>query len=640
MNQLTPLTASDHDSTMETMLTRRMVELAFCNGRYAVIFSLINVIVLVALFHGHVNMASLWCWSIIITFVHLGRLLLLFGYYRHQDRFTPEQWTLLFTIGAGVSGLLWGMTIPLFSPSLPLLFQAFLILLIGGIIAAASAFQASIYNSYLSFSLAASVPMVYYLALSDMPFRYSAAGLTTVFTILMLIVTRRMHRSIHLATAMEFNNFKLLKNLQTSEERFRTLTESSASAYFILVDYKFVYVNPMCQRMTGYTLKELQHQSLLDIVHPEHREMVMQRAAERFSSKPTSALPKRYEFKIRHKDGHDIWIDYTAGLMEIDGKKAVMGTAFDITDKKRAEKRIALSEKRFRMLFNMANDPMYLIEMGEGLNMGKFKDVNHAACEALGYSREELLNLGPEDVSAEDNPNLYRAILAKLSMDGKIVFETEYRTKDDRILPVEVSSHMARFEGKTIIHSTTRDISLRKQLMEKLTEQANTDPLTGCLNRRSFWSRGAREVDRANRYERPLVLLMIDLDHFKVINDTHGHSMGDMVLRSLVTKCHTVLRTTDIFGRIGGEEFTALLVETDLNEGMAVAERIRLELQQMTTTYGSMSISCTVSIGLAMAQGEEQNLDQLMNRADKALYHAKQTGRNRVVSYSDIPLPQ
>lgn len=453
----------------------------------------------------------------------------------------------------------------------------------------------------------------------------------------MLIVAWRMNQAITTAATFQFKKLDLRAGLQKSEERFRTLTENSASAHFIVQNNTFTYLNPMGQRMTGYSLDELKNMDFMDIVHPEHREMVMRRATARLAIKEASDLPKRYEFMLMHKDGHPIWIDYTAGVLEIDGQQSIMGTAFDITDKKTAEEHIALSEKRFRMLFNMANDPMFLLEMGEGFNMSNFTDVNAAACEALGYTRKQLLTMSPKDIDAEENPNLFRAILGKLSMDGKIVYETELLTKDGRILPVETSSHMSEFEGKTIIHSTSRDISMRKQLMEKLTELANTDPLTGCLNRRSFWTRGASELDRALRYEHPLVMLMIDIDHFKAINDTHGHSMGDVVLRSLVNRCQIELRATDLFGRVGGEEFAALLVETDKKEGMAVAERIRMRLQQMTASYGPVNISCTVSIGLAVARKEEKKLDDLVNRADKALYHAKETGRNRLVSFEDMP---
>ncbi|WP_035074478.1 sensor domain-containing diguanylate cyclase [Maridesulfovibrio zosterae] len=185
-----------------------------------------------------------------------------------------------------------------------------------------------------------------------------------------------------------------------------------------------------------------------------------------------------------------------------------------------------------------------------------------------------------------------------------------------------------KFTGILIIID---DITQRKQLEDQLSYLATTDALTGANNLHRFLERGEEEMEHAKRYERPLSLIMLDIDHFKAVNDTYGHAVGDDVLRSLSTKCREILRLTDLFGRIGGEEFAAVLPETDLEEARLAAERVRRALSQLKIDGPDSSISFTVSIGVVERE-ENKNLADVIQNADKALYEAKHMGRNRVVT--------
>jgi PAS domain S-box-containing protein len=189
------------------------------------------------------------------------------------------------------------------------------------------------------------------------------------------------------------------------------------------------------------------------------------------------------------------------------------------------------------------------------------------------------------------------------------------------------------------------------RLYREVAALATTDELTGINNRRSLMELGDREVKRSLRYERPLSMLMLDVDHFKQINDTWGHPAGDVVLRSIAQHCADQLRITDAFGRygekdeavgniigrFGGEEFVILLPETNLEHSLLVAERIRASVERMLfkvpSTNGqsaSALLQATVSIGVSTLKPEMDSLLKLLNHADKALYEAKATGRNRV----------
>ncbi len=169
------------------------------------------------------------------------------------------------------------------------------------------------------------------------------------------------------------------------------------------------------------------------------------------------------------------------------------------------------------------------------------------------------------------------------------------------------------------------------QLFASVQRMATIDELTGILNRRQFLQQGQDELQRADRLGHALSLVMFDVDHFKKFNDTHGHAIGDLVLRTVSGRCRDCLRGIDHLGRLGGEEFAVLLVGTGLDPGCATAERLRLAIcdQPFTSSNGDLSVS--ISLGVAQRQPQE-TLDSLLERADQALYAAKRGGRNQVVA--------
>jgi diguanylate cyclase (GGDEF)-like protein len=163
--------------------------------------------------------------------------------------------------------------------------------------------------------------------------------------------------------------------------------------------------------------------------------------------------------------------------------------------------------------------------------------------------------------------------------------------------------------------------------MEKL---AVTDELTDLYNRRAFAGLGGKEVDRARRYGRPLSLILFDIDHFKDVNDSHGHPVGDHVLQVLTKLVTRTTRSTDIVCRYGGEEFIVLMPEAGREEGVAMAERLRQEISRMTIVTAGGTLSLTVSLGVSELLPEDENLESLIARADRAMYQAKAAGRNTV----------
>ncbi|MCM0755234.1 diguanylate cyclase [Desulfovibrio aminophilus] len=168
----------------------------------------------------------------------------------------------------------------------------------------------------------------------------------------------------------------------------------------------------------------------------------------------------------------------------------------------------------------------------------------------------------------------------------------------------------------------------RDQAEARLRDMATIDGLTRLFNRRHFLETGQAELERARRYGRELTLLMFDVDHFKRVNDTFGHDAGDAVLRALAGTARDAVRHVDVLGRLGGEEFAAILPETGLKAGVEAAERLRRAVEALEVRHGEHLLRLTVSLGVAQLR-EGENLDGLLKRADQALYEAKNSGRNR-----------
>ncbi|MDO8954885.1 MAG: diguanylate cyclase [Gammaproteobacteria bacterium] len=287
---------------------------------------------------------------------------------------------------------------------------------------------------------------------------------------------------------------------------------------------------------------------------------------------------------------------------------------------------------QLQSLINQSNDAIFILDA----DTSSFVYFNEKTLSSLGYSTAELMSLRGIDISKSfvDMP-AWHAHVAGVRKQSSL-FEAEHIRKDGSHIPVEINASYVSFQKRNFIVSVVRDITDRKILEHELRRQAQCDYLTGLDSRRHFIERGEEEVERTLRYGHPMSLLMLDIDCFKNINDTHGHHAGDITLQMFAAHCREALREIDIIGRLGGEEFAVILPETDGKGAFEVAERLRqfIASQTMTTETGA-SISLTVSIGLTtLTVDRKANLDTLLRQADEALYRVKCSGRNRVFAFS------
>ena len=232
----------------------------------------------------------------------------------------------------------------------------------------------------------------------------------------------------------------------------------------------------------------------------------------------------------------------------------------------------------------------------------------------------------------------YRDILDSDRMDELGLIAQHVNSMNARLAARDKEIKESRLQLEYRVKERTSDLQLeieaRKVAEEKLIKQAETDPLTGILNRRAFAARANKEIERAKRYNRPISAIILDLDHFKQVNDKFGHQCGDKVLVELAEIISPCLRTIDCLSRHGGEEFLILLPETDELEASQIAERLRKRIEDHDIHYGTDIFKVTSSFGVASWDKEEQEINSTIHRADQALYLAKHKGRNQVISYS------
>ncbi len=282
---------------------------------------------------------------------------------------------------------------------------------------------------------------------------------------------------------------------------------------------------------------------------------------------------------------------------------------------------------RFQNLLETATDGIHILD-----TQGKLILCSPSFAQMLGYTLEEIVGRNVADwdthFSAQELISTIRDLMREPG-----TFETSYRRKDGSPLQVEISARGVVLDRGAFLYASARNITQRKRLEDELRRLATTDPLTGIANRRHFIEQVERELARSTRYGLPLAFLMLDIDYFKNVNDTFGHAAGDEVLKSMALALRETLRATDVIGRLGGEEFGVLLIQTDLEGAKLMAERLRSILQSALVETESGPIRYTVSIGLASSIGDDVSVEALMKRADIALYKAKETGRNRVCCF-------
>ena len=364
------------------------------------------------------------------------------------------------------------------------------------------------------------------------------------------------------------------------------------------------------------------------VFHPDDR------AAMLASIQKAVAAQEPWFFEGRTIDSHGQthWIRTHSHPVRITADEIVYtGFIIDVTEEHATKQALADNERRYRALVDGSLQGILVQRVQDG-----FRPVfaNDIAAALFGYAtaaellaEESCAHLLPVPVQQELAESWRR--LAAGEIDGVHVRLPHLRRNGSEFW-VELMARAVDWDGAPALQMTLVDVTERQRLEMERERQATTDSLTGLLNRRQFHVLAEQEIRRHKRFPHSLTLLMIDVDHFKRINDSHGHAAGDAVLRAVAGLIKEALRESDIVARLGGEEFAALLLSADEAKACEIAERMRAACERTVLAVDGADIRATISIGVSEWRLDEHTLDDTLRRADRALYNAKHGGRNRV----------
>lgn len=328
-----------------------------------------------------------------------------------------------------------------------------------------------------------------------------------------------------------------------------------------------------------------------------------------------------------------LYIALMCGLLLISNN--IMAHQFDALVKEIKE-----NKERLRLMVQLSPFPIIISRLkGDQLIL-----MNESAAKLFRLDKKNIAGFKMVDYFAE--PSKRTELLAKLEKHP-VVDDFEFMVKPRQGEPfwLLLSARVFDYEYDVALYMAFQDITDRKKKELQLFDQATRDPLTKCYNRRQFEELAKKEVQRSRRYNHPFCLFMIDADHFKNVNDTHGHAVGDLVLQALADCCRRTLRESDIVARFGGEEFVILLPEASIENAHRVAERLRIKISKLVVkNEQNEDVQFTVSIGLVSSTVTD-NIAEMLKMSDEALYEAKEHGRNQVVVFGangpdrSIPVP-
>jgi diguanylate cyclase (GGDEF)-like protein/PAS domain S-box-containing protein len=405
---------------------------------------------------------------------------------------------------------------------------------------------------------------------------------------------------------------------------FRDLTDNAVQGVLIHSNFKPLYANAACARLFGYDKPK-------DILELPLTRSLMPAESWAQAEEDYNALlhdkqrPAISRARGLRRDGAEIWLSVTERVIDWHGVPAVHLNLFDISKQVAVEQLMLDNEQLLRAMLEILPVPIYISRRRDG----RMLFVNRKTCLLLQQSAGPLLRSKSTDffVNQQDHDNL-RALLDTLPDIREV--EVKMHTAQGREFTAEMAAIVVDYGGEPASLVSLNDISQRKQMEAELFLQASIDSLTGISNRRYFLIQAEQELRRARRFSRDLSVMMIDLDHFKPINDRLGHAAGDDVLRGVVKAALESLRASDVMGRLGGEEFGVILPETSLAAAVDVANRLCQHIAERSIITVKDVLTCTASIGVAQLKAEDGSIDDLFQRADNAMYCAKQNGRNRV----------
>ncbi len=433
--------------------------------------------------------------------------------------------------------------------------------------------------------------------------------------------------------------------LAERENLLRAIYDNSIVAIFLTnLDGKVVVANRRTAEMFGYTLPDL-IDDRIDRLMTGTEWSGLQRGFSDLMSGIRSEL--RLEQRYCRSNGTEFWGHTAASpLQDADGRAiGVVAVIEDITERRRMEQALRGSEMRYRLLADNATDVIWTVDLD-----GQVTYISPSVTRLRGYSVIEAMNQPLDQwFSTSSEPRADEAIRRLLTAarsgqrSPEVSVQLEQRCKSGTTVWTETTlSGFFDASGQPIgILGVTRDITERKSIQDRLIHMASHDALTDLPNRVLLADRVDQAVALARRGRGRIAVLMLDLDHFKPVNDTFGHAVGDALLQELARRLRTSVRDSDTVARIGGDEFVVMLPNVrDQDDALRIAHKIRFTMERpFVIDRRHLTLSATIGIAIYPEHGIDGM--ELMQNADIAMYRAKQCGRNQLALFTeDVPLPE
>jgi diguanylate cyclase (GGDEF)-like protein/PAS domain S-box-containing protein len=419
--------------------------------------------------------------------------------------------------------------------------------------------------------------------------------------------------------------------LQESEARFQAFMNNSPALAFMKDEAgRFVYINKSLERLFNVEFATLQGKTDFDWLPEETARQVRQNDAEVLATGQAIELLETVPTPVGNLH---YWLVFKFPFQDSDGRRYVGGVAVDITERKQMEEELFHEKELAQVTLHSIGDAVITTDA-----TGKIEYFNPVAEMLTGWSQQEAKGLPLKEVfrifhettrEPAENP------VEKALKAGQIVGlanHTVLMNRDDHEIAIDDSAAPIRDRYNRIVGAVMvfHDVTQNRSLSRQLSWQASHDSLTGLVNRHEFEQCLEQAVNGARTHNLEHALCYLDLDQFKIVNDTCGHAAGDELLRQVTTLLQTKIRQSDILARLGGDEFGALLYQCSLNKAIVVADGLRETIQEFRFVWQDNIFSVGVSIGLVEINAASESRVSLLSYADAACYAAKNKGRNRV----------
>jgi diguanylate cyclase (GGDEF)-like protein/PAS domain S-box-containing protein len=642
----------------EAALLQARLGILFAQIPSATTTSALVALLTIALLWDVASPAALATWGASIYLVSSGRLLLAHRYRAARDR-NERLWLHAYLVGTALAGGSWGGLAVLLDPAWPTMEQIGVLTMLAGVCAGAISNNGTHLGAYLAFLVPCLTPIVLRLAASGDPTLtligvaavLYGAGLGSVarpysqaFAQAQILAREKGQLVDQLSAVNDDLSAEVLQRraaeVELARER-RLFIEGPVTVFRWQNDdaWTVCHVSPNV-RYLGLDRERLvrDRASYKSLIHPDDVERV---AASEFRRSSQSSLPYvDQDYRLVLPGGETRWVyDYTVPVKDVGGRITHLdGYILDITDRKQAEAALLHEKALAEVTLGSIGDGIVRTDADgrvEYLNPVAERLTGWSAADAHGHALDEVCPIVAEDGGARVD------VLQAPARPGQRTDSHHVLSRPDggrfsvswTVAPLHSADGAIR--GTVLaLHDVTEACSLARRLIH----QASHDPLTGLMNRREFEHSLAKAIETARLEGLQHVCLYMDLDQFKVVNDTCGHAAGDELLRQLGTLLQSRLRGSDALARLGGDEFGVLLTGCPLTQGQRLAEELRSAIRAFRFVWADKTFEMGVSIGAVWVSGASGSVSAVLSAADVACYAAKDLGRNRIHVYQESDL--